>query len=145
MLKKSLMAALIGGSCGAAAGYWTPPARAAIEAPATVGVPDARAGAVPVDISPQAPSGQASRPPTSRPGAIDVEPGDAVRRAKELAQRPDVSALVSLREEVLRRAEAGGRKDDPATMREIEAIDRYLFEARALRLRLDAAAIRKGT
>jgi hypothetical protein len=62
-----------------------------------------------------------------------------------LAQRPDVTALVSLREEVLRRAEAAGRKDDPATMREIEAIDRYLFEARALRLRLDAAAIRKGT
>ena len=145
MLKKSLMAALIGSSCGAAAGYWTPPARAAIEAPATAGIPDARAGVVPVDVSPPALSDQAGKPPTSQPGAIDVEPGDAARRAKELAQRPDVTALVSLREAVLRRAEAAGRKDDPSTMREIEAIDRYLFEARALRLRLDAAAIRKGT
>ena len=89
--------------------------------------------------------GPGRQPPTNPPGAHTVESGAAVRRAKALAQRPDVTALVSLREEVLRRAEAAGRKDDPATMREIEAIDRYLFEARALRLRLDAAAIRKGT
>jgi hypothetical protein len=145
VLKKSLMAALIGSSCGAAAGYWTAPARAAIGAPATVEVPDARAGVAPADVSAPAPSGQVSRPPTNPPGALAVESGDAVRRAKELAQRPDVTALVSLREAVLSRAEAAGRKDAPATMREIEAIDRYLFEARALRLRLDAAAIRKGT
>ncbi len=145
MLKKSLMAALIGSSCGAAAGYWTAPARAAIEAPATGEGPDTRDGVVPVDVSASAPSVPPGKPPTNRPGALDVESGDAVRRAKALAQRPDVPALVSLREEVLRRAEAAGRKDDPATMREIEAIDRYLFEARALRLRLDAAAIRKGT
>ena len=144
MLKKSLVAALIGSSCGAAAGYWTAPARAAIEVPATVDVPDTRAGVAPADVSAPAPSEQVSRPPTNRPGAPAVESGDAVRRAKELAQRPDVAALVSLREAVLRRAEAAGR-EDPATMREIEAIDRYLFEARALRLRLDAAAIRKGT
>ena len=137
VVKKALMAALIGSSCGAAAGYWTPPGRAAIKAPAAVDGPGARAGGVPADVSLPA--------RTSRPGVIDVELGDAVRRAKELAQRPDVSALVSLREAMLSRAEVAGRKNDPATMREIEAIDRYLFEARALRLRLDAAAIRKGT
>jgi hypothetical protein len=145
VLKKSLIAALIGSSCGAAAGYWTPPARAAIEAPATVEVPDARAGVAPADVSAPAPSDQVSRPPTNRPGALDVESGDAVRRARELAQRPDVTALVALREAVLRRAEEAGQKNDPAIVREIEAIDRFLFEARALRLRLDAAAIRKGT
>jgi hypothetical protein len=144
VLKKSLMAALIGSSCGAAAGYWAAPARAGIEAPATVEVPDAHAGVAPADVSASAQSVPPGKPPTNGPGALDVESGDAVRRAKELAQRPDVTALVSLREAVLSRAEAAGRKDDPATMREIEAIDRYLFEARALRLRLDAAAIRKG-
>ena len=124
---------------------WTAPARAAIGTRATVEVPDARTGVAPADVSAPAPSEHFSKPPTNPPGALDVESGDAVRRAKELAQRPDVTALVSLREAVLSRAEAAGRKDDPATMREIEAINRYLFEARALRLRLDAAAIRKGT
>ena len=145
MLKKSLMAALIGSSCGAAAGYWTPPARAGIEVSAPVEVPNAGAGVAPADVSTPALSDQVSRTPTNRPGALDVESGDAVRRARELAQRPDVTALVALREAVLRRAEEAGQKDDPAIVREIQAIDRYLFEARALRLRLDAAAIRKGT
>jgi hypothetical protein len=146
VLKKSLIAALIGSSCGAAAGYWTSPAaRAAIEAPAKVEVPDVRAGVMPVDVSAPARSDQVSSPPISRPGAPDVASGDALRRARELAQRPDVTALVALREAVLRRAEEAGRKDDPAIAREILAIDQYLLEARALRLRLDAAAIRKGT
>ena len=145
MLTKTLLAALIGSSCGAAAGYWTAPARAAFEVPATVEVPGVRAGVAPVDVSAPARSNQVSDPPISRPGAPDVASGDALRRARELAQRPDVTALVALREAVLRRAEEAGRKDDPAIVREIQAIDRYLFEARALRLRLDAAAIRKGT
>ena len=144
MLTKTLLAALIGSSCGAAAGYWTPPARAAIEAPAKVEVPDVRAGVIPVDVSAPARSNQVSDPPISRPGAPDVASGDALRRARELAQRPDVTALVALREAVLRRAEEAGRKDDPAIVREIQAIDRYLLDARAIRLRLDAAAIRKG-
>jgi hypothetical protein len=144
VLKKSLLAALIGSSCGAAAGYLTPPARAAIEAPAKVEVPDVRAGGIPVDVSAPARSNQVSSPPISRPGAPDVASGDVLRRARELAQRPDVNALVALREAVLRRAEEAGRKDDPAIVREIQAIDQYLLDARALRLRLDAAAIRKG-
>jgi len=145
VLKKSLLAALIGSSCGAAAGYWTAPARAAFEAPATVEVPGVRAGMAPVDVSAPARSDQVSRPAISRPAAPDVESGDAVRRARELALRPDVTALVALREAVLRRAEETGRKGDPAIAREIQEIDRCLLEARALRLKLDAAAIRKGT
>ena len=151
MLKKSLIAAVIGSSCGAAAGYWIPPARAAIKAPATVEVPDARAGAVPVDVSAPprssapAVSDHVSRPPIPRPGAPAAESEDLVRFARELAQRPDVTALVALRAAVLRVAEEAGRKDDPAIVRQIVAIDQYLVEARALRLKLDAAAIRKGT
>jgi len=143
VLKKSLLAALIGSSCGAAAGYWTAPARAVFEAPATGEVPGVRVA--PVDVSAPARLDQVSRPAISRPAAPDVESGDAVRRARELALRPDVTALVALREAVLRRAEETGRKDDPAIDREIQEIDRCLFEARALRLRLDATAIRKGT
>jgi hypothetical protein len=151
VLKKSLIAALIGSSCGAAAGYWTAPARAAIETRASLEVPDARAGVVPVDVSAPprssapAVSDHVSRPPITRPGAPDAGSGDVVRFARELAQRPDVTALVALRAAVLRVAEEAGRKDDPAIVRQIEAIDRYLVEARALRLKLDATAIRKGT
>jgi len=147
VLKKSLIAALIGSSCGAAAGYWMPPARAASETRASIDVPDARAGAVPVDVSAPprsapAVSDHVSRPPISRPGVPNAESVDAVRFARELAQRPDVNALVALRAGLVRVAAEAGRKDDPAILRQLEAIDRYLSEARALRLRLDAAALR---
>ena len=98
-----------------------------------------------MDVSAPARSDQVSRSPISRPAAPDVESGDVLRRARELALRPDVTGIVALREAVLRRAEEAGRKGDPAFVREIQAIDQYLFEARALRLRLDAASIRKGT
>lgn len=91
------------------------------------------------------PPAQASAQAIRPTAALDIGSTDAVRRARELAQLPDVTALVALREAVLRRAEEAGRKDDPATIREIESIDRYLSEARALRLKLDAAAFRKGT
>ena len=147
MLKKSLMAALIGSVCGAAAGYWTPPARAAIKAPVAAEIPDAR-GRAPVDVSAPprssvpAVSDQVSKPPISRPGATDAESRDAVRFARELAQRPDVTGLVALRAAVVRLAEETGRKDDPAIVHQIKEIDRYLSEARVLRLRLDAAALR---
>jgi hypothetical protein len=144
VFRKSLVAALIGSSCGAAAAYWTPPSDGSINAPAVVVAP-ARAGVVPGDSSGPAMASQTGRDAMSLPGARDVVASDAVRRARELAQRPDVTALVALRDAVLRRVEESARKDDPSTTREIEAIDRYLAEARALRLRLDAAAFRKGT
>ena len=144
MLKKSLVAALIGSSCGAAVGYWAPPPAAAIEAPVEAVAPAARVGVATADSSAQ-PSSHSSGQPIGRPGAPDVVSSDILRRARDLAQRPDVTALVALREAVLRRAEETGLKDDPSTTRGIEAIDRYLYEARALRLKLDAAALRKGT
>jgi hypothetical protein len=70
--------------------------------------------------------------------------GDPVQRARVLAQRPDVKGLVALREDVLRRAEAAGEKESPATKGQLDEIDRYLTEARVLRLKLDAAELRKG-
>ena len=61
-----------------------------------------------------------------------------------LAQRPDVNSLVALREAVLRRAEDAGEKESPATKQRLDEIDRYLTEARVLRLKLDAAEFRKS-
>jgi hypothetical protein len=72
------------------------------------------------------------------------DPRDAVQRARVLAQRPDVRGVVALREEVLRRAEEAGEKESPKTKGQLDEIDRYLAEARVLRLKLDAAEFRKG-
>jgi hypothetical protein len=107
----------------------------------------AAAPAAPVDVvsaeSPPAPSSPAE-PRTARPPAAQaLDLSDAVRRAREMAQRPDVTGLVALRESVLRQAEEAGEKDAPSTKRQLDEIDRYLSEARALRLRLDAAEFRK--
>jgi hypothetical protein len=145
MFRKSLVAALIGSSCGAAAAYWTPPPDTSADAPAVVKAAPARVDVAAAESPAPPAASQPGRDATTPPAALDVVPSGVVRRARELAQRPDVTALVTLREAVVRRAEETGHKDDPATAREIEAIDRYLFEARALRLRLDAAAFRKGT
>jgi hypothetical protein len=144
VFRKSLVAALIGSSCGAAAAYWTPPPDS-VEAPVVTVAAPARLGVVPAESSSPAAASPPRRDAIGATAARDLVPSDAVRRARELAERPDVTALVTLREAVLRRAAETGRRDDPATTREIEAIDRYLSEARALRLRLDAAAFHKGT
>jgi hypothetical protein len=79
------------------------------------------------------------------PGSRRVDdPRDPVERARVLAQRPDVRGVVAVREEVLRRAEEAGEQEAPATKRQLDEIDRYLAQARVLRLKLDAAEFRKG-
>ena len=146
MFKKSLIAAVIGSSCGAAAGYWTPSPGTSVGPPAvTAAVPAAPVGVVSAESPPPAPPSQAGPRASSPPAVNGLDLSDAVRGARELAQRPDVTGLVALREGVLRRAEEAGEKDAPSTKRELDAIDRYLSEARALRLKLDAAEFRKGT
>jgi hypothetical protein len=102
-----------------------------------------------VQSLPQAkPQSPPQPPPQTRtePASHGVtEYGDAVRRARVLALRPDVTGLVALREEVLRRAEEAGEQESPATKQQVDEIDRYLTEAQAFRLKLDAAEFRKGT
>lgn len=53
-------------------------------------------------------------------------------------------ALVALRESVSRRADERGEPESPATQDLIREIDRYLAEARKLRLKLDGEALRRG-
>jgi len=55
-----------------------------------------------------------------------------------------VTRLIALREEVAARAEQAGEQDSPATKQRLDEIDRNLAEARALRLKLDAAEFRKS-
>jgi hypothetical protein len=61
------------------------------------------------------------------------------------AQKPDVKALVALSESVASRAQERGEAESDATRRQLEELARYLDEARALRLELDAEEFRKAT
>ena len=50
-----------------------------------------------------------------------------------------------MRESVVRKAEESGARESPAVKRQLDELDRYLTEARALRLKLDAEEFRKAT
>jgi hypothetical protein len=147
-----VIAAVVGSTCGVVAGYWSQPAgtshepAAVAEAPAPIAAPAAPVRRPPEEITPPAPpQPQAKQQTRPEPIARGVdEPRDAVQRARMLAQRADVKGLVALREEVLRRAEEAGEQDAQAAKRQLDEIDRYLTEARVLRLKLDAAEFRKG-
>jgi hypothetical protein len=65
-------------------------------------------------------------------------------RAQALAQRGDVSALVALREGIVRRAEERGETVSPASKQQLDKFDAYLEEARFLRLKLDAEEFKRA-
>jgi hypothetical protein len=70
--------------------------------------------------------------------------GDVLERARALARRPDVTALLALREGVVRRAAERGLADSPAIKGELAELDQRLDEARLLRLKLDAEEFRNS-
>jgi hypothetical protein len=78
-----------------------------------------------------------------RSGSAQDDTQKVVQRARALAAVPDVSALVALRESVSRRADERGEQESPATQALIREIDRFLAEARRLRLKLDGEALRR--
>jgi hypothetical protein len=109
-------------------------------------------------VSPPTPPAQSARPgpepsapPPERPKSAEdtgarsnqEQSRDVLRRARTLARRADVNALVALREEAVDRAEGQGQRAASATKRLLRQLDRYLNEARTLRLRLDGLEIRK--
>ena len=69
---------------------------------------------------------------------------DVLQRAGRLARRPDVAALVALREDVVRRAAERGLADSQPVKTELDELDRRLSEARMLQLKLDAEELRKA-
>jgi hypothetical protein len=161
LIRNAAIAALVGITAGGAVGLWTvrdpTPAIAIDEKPAVVATspaaaseatsgaakPDmtARDGVVPsIGVGARADA----RPAAIRPGFTPVESQTLVARARALAERPDVTALVALRESISRRADAAGEQESPATQRLLAEVDRYLTEARQRRLRLDGEALRKS-
>jgi hypothetical protein len=96
------------------------------------------AAAMPAGISPVKPAAA---------GALSEGDDDehVKQRARSLAQRPDVNALLALRNGVSRRAEERGEKESAATKRLLDELDRYLTDARQLRLKLDREEFQKST
>jgi hypothetical protein len=109
------------------------PRTAAVAAAAAVPPPSATVAA------PQVASARASAP-----RAADAEID--FNEARTLAQRADVMALIAMRERVAARAqEPGAQQSAAAIKRQLEQLDRYLADARARRLLLDAQEFRKAS
>jgi hypothetical protein len=66
-----------------------------------------------------------------------------LQRARTLARRPDVTALIALRDDVVRRATEHGTAGSSSIKGELDEIDLRLSEARLLQLKLDAEELRK--
>ena len=66
-----------------------------------------------------------------------------LQRARTLASRPDVTALLALRDDVVRRATEHGLAGSSSVRVELDELDLRLNEARMLRLKLDAEELRK--
>jgi hypothetical protein len=77
----------------------------------------------------------------ARSGPAQSDSQKLVQRAQTLAQVADVYALVALRESIIRAERS--EQESLATRELIREIDRYLAEARELRLKLDGEALRR--
>ena len=168
LVPNAVAAAVIGSTIGALAGVWsairvtpvaTPPApvasmkTVAASSPGSPGVKTVEpASQVREPLPPPrtravvpAPSGGALAAPSPAPKPPRTDNADDVlTRARALAQRPDVKALIALRENVVLRATARGEQDSPAAKAQLDALDRYLNEARTLRLKIDAVELQKS-
>jgi hypothetical protein len=167
LIRNATIAALVGSTAGAIAGLWSVRDRAdsvAVSTTATGG----NVAASPASPPTGAATGQSGQDPAAREGLSNsiavatrgvvpsttppasVRPGSTqndsqkvVQRARALAEVPDVYGLVTLREGISRRAADRGELESPATQELIRELDRYLADARRLRLKLDGEALRR--
>jgi hypothetical protein len=167
LIWNATIAVLVGTTAGALAGLWSVRDRTAsiaVSPMSTGGNVAASSASPPTDASrelerePTARDGPASSTavatrgvvpstapvPPVRPGSAQNDSQKVLQRARAFAEVPDVYALVALRESVSRRADERGEHESPATQALIREIDRYLAEARQLRLKLDGEALRRG-
>jgi hypothetical protein len=142
ILPKALVAALIGGVTGGTAGVWSlrQPAAHVNPAPST-----SRAPARPAPVS--TPGEPPTQPIPAHTNAVAPSSDDhsqVLQRARTLASRPDVTALIALRDDVVRRAAEHGLAESSSMKDELGELDLRLTEARLLRLKLDAEELRKA-
>jgi hypothetical protein len=167
LIRNATIAALVGSTTGAVAGFWSVRDRTtsvAVSAISTAGKVPASSGSTPTnnaigqlprDLSPRdglsnsiAVATKGIGQPTAagtvaRSGSTQNESQKVVQRARALAEVPDVPALLALRESISRRADERGEQESPATQELIREIERNLAEARRLRLKLDGEALRR--
>ena len=145
VFRNAAAAAIVGSLTGTAAGLWSvrswPPA---IAASAQIPIVEALVAspappAVPTQLLKL--SAPAAGPPS--PGGPGAE-ANPLGRAEKLARRPDVRGLLALREGIAQRAASRGEQGSSETRRQLDEIDRYLSEARALQLRIDAQELRRS-
>jgi hypothetical protein len=154
VIRNAVIAAIVGATCGAAAGLWSirswpPQVTASVPTPrertAVASVP-----AKPATLSQDAkalipPIPQATPPQPPQPPSKGGDGRNILQRARALAQRPDVRALLDLRAGMVLRAAERGETESPATRGQLDELDRYLTEARTLQLKLDRQALRAST
>jgi len=111
---------------------------------ATTRKADSDARSSPSSLSKQVVS--ATEPTGARAAATPPSADDdtVLQRARTLARRPDVTALMALRDDVVRRATERGRAGSSSIKGELDEIDLRLNEARLLQLKRDAEELRKA-
>jgi hypothetical protein len=87
---------------------------------------------------------QPTRIGTNAPAPSASGDADVLERARTLARRPDVTALMALRDDVALRAKERGIAGSASVKGELDELDRRLNEARTLQLKLDAEEFRKA-
>ena len=144
VIKNAVVAAVVGSTIGGAAGLWsvrrippsvTPAAQKPIRiVSADTELPPEAATAVDVSLASS---------PVSTKGVMAAAGDDVLQRARVLAQQPDVYALIELRDKISRRAAERGEAESASTRHLLDEVDRYLADARLLRLKLDGEEYRK--
>ena len=125
-LRSVAVAIIVGSLFGTAVGLWS-----------IRGRPTTAAASVDADQIPMVEAVVAvPAPPASPPAAASPAPLPArtTQQPRDLVQRGDVRALLAIRERLVAQDNARG----------VEQIDRDLAEARVVRLKLDAEALRKS-
>jgi hypothetical protein len=158
VVRNVVAAAVVGTAGGALAGLWSVRHERSKVAPVQTSMKTAVVGSsstspdqsATVPGAPKTPAASASGAPSTTAAAVaPTQPRpadeDLLQRARSLARRPDVKALVELRESLVQRAEERGEKESPETKRLLDEVDRYLAEARALRLKLDALEFKNAS
>src|SRR5580765_2988430 len=122
---RAIIAALVGIAAGAIAGVWSlrQPAASVTVSASPVAAPAATTLVTATEAA------RARSNPVPPPADDDVQ---VVQRARALARRPDVTALMALRDDVVRRAAERGIADSSSIKSELDEIDLRLNEARLL-------------
>lgn len=144
VVPKAVIAALIGTLAGAAAGIWSltrTPAHGSVSASSAdhaARSPSSTSAPKPLAVA----TDETRTRPSGTPAAADDD-AQVLQRARTLARRPDVTALLALREDAVRRATERGIAGSSSAKRELDEIDFRLNEARLLQLKMDAEELRK--